>query len=177
MTGTEIQSRAARYLDFDIDDDDALEAINECLSILGDRGLIYGMLTYEVEANKWYTLSSDVTLVTRTTRLSGDSNYYDYYDYYIEGDSILFMNDGTYNIHYRRLPSALARLSDTPDIPELYHQCIVTYLKGWARQKDEDGFSEDGQRLLLQFQQDAQQVYATLSRRHGPNQWQVVRHA
>lgn len=174
MTGTQIKTRVEKYIDDTIEDSDALEAINEALAILGDQGLIYATISFEATAGTWYNLPANCTLVVNVTKLNGNM-YYPYSDYFLEGNNILFSDTGSYILHYRKIPTPLTTLSETPDVHESFQQCIVTYLKSWFKLRDDDE-SSDGLRLAQQFERDIQRVFNTLVRNRKPNQAMVIRH-
>lgn len=176
MTGEQIRERVERYVDDSTDDLDALAAINEALAILGDQGLIYETLGFIADAGVWYNLPIDCTYVSHVTRSIGANTFSSYINYQIEGNSILFSDDGSYIIHYRRNPASLTSLAQSPDVHQSFHQCIVTYCKSWFKLKDDDE-SQDGLRLAQQWERDIQRVYNALNRKRSPKQVQVIRHA
>ena len=61
MTGKEIKDYAESYLDEQIDDVDALRAINRALNLLGDTALVNDTQEYDnVAANVWLDLPADL---------------------------------------------------------------------------------------------------------------------
>lgn len=174
MTGLEIKAAVDLYLDDTTDSTDALTAINEAISIIGDMALIFDTHSAtSYEANVWYNLPESCTYVDEININDGKNTIYT--GYRIKGNQILFSNAGNYIIHYRRQPNVLTSLSNTPEIHVVYHSALVTYLKAWARLKDDEE-NIDGQRLITQWEKDIQRAFNTLRRKRGNEQVLVVRH-
>lgn len=176
MTGQEIKERVEKYIDDEIETSLALEAINEAIDLIGDKSLIFETVAYSADANTWYLLPVDATMVTTVTKSESNNLFSPYDGYKLEGKNILFLDEGTFNIHYRRLPFGIAKLSDTPEIHKAFHQCLVTYLKAWIKLQEDDE-SLPGSVLMQQFDRDVQLISNNLKRSKNPVQWQVVRHA
>jgi hypothetical protein len=188
MTGEEIQTAAELYMDDTIDDEDALEAINEALAKMGDMALVDDSKEFaDAEADTEYTFEEpplagsttvDKTWVTNVTsvRDSSGDEYYDYQLYMGDGVSIVFADDDTYTVRYRRMPAALADLTETPEIHTAFHRSLVTYLEAWAKLKEFEGDDNDGAYLRQRFDEEVARTYSMLRRRRTPKQVQVIRH-
>lgn len=173
MTAQEIKAAAENYIDEAIDDDEAVTAINAAMSKIGDIALVYDSIQGPeggAEANVWYDLPDNVTHIVEVLDAEGNS----YSDYKVRDNMILFSNSGTYTISYRRLPNSITGILEIPEIHPAYHQCLVTYLIGWWKLKDDDE-SPDGLRHMQQFEADVMRVFNALRRRRGPKTITVVR--
>jgi hypothetical protein len=173
MTGLEIKSAVDLYMDDSMNTTDALTAINEAISFIGDMALIFDKVSSFYEANKWYDLPSACTYIDEVNINDGYNTIYT--GYRIKGNQILFGTAGNYIVHYRRQPNALTSLSNTPEVHVAYHSALVTYAKAWGRLKDDDE-SIEGQRLMAQWEKDIQRVFNILRRKRGNEQVLVVRH-
>lgn len=174
MTGKEIKDYAESYLDEQIDDVDALRAINRALNLLGDTALVNDTQEYDnVAANVWLDLPADLINVVFVEE--GASTKFT--DYEVLNLKIRFKKSGSYKVYYRRLPRPIDSIFDTPEIHPAYHQCLVTYLSGWWRIKDDDE-SPDGLKNEQKFVEDSIRVFNQLRRnKRGPSTIEVFRHA
>ena len=104
MTGKEIKDYAESYLDEQIDDVDALRAINRALNLLGDTALVNDTQEYDnVAANVWQDLPADLINVVFVEE--GASTKFT--DYEVLNLKIRFKKSGSYKVYYRRLPHRL----------------------------------------------------------------------
>jgi hypothetical protein len=174
MTGTEIKTRAEAYIGETIDDVNALKALNEAIDEIGDLGQVYEQATSALPftAGAWYNLPARMTSLVEVTDEEGKL----YHGWRTRDNLIHFNEDGIYTIHYRKLPDHMTTITDTPKLHPAYHNCLVTYLKGWTKLQDDDE-SPDGLRLMSKFEQDVLRTYNALRRRRGPKQIKVIRHA
>lgn len=171
MFAIEIKELAELYIPgLEIDDGEAVSVINEALSILGDLGLVYGKITVEAEKGKWFYLPEDATVVSVVTK-ADDAPYM---HWKIRGRAIMFEDSGTYVIHARRIPPPIQNILDEPEIHPMYQQCIVTYLRGFFKVRDDDS-SEDGHRLLGKFEEEALRAFNALRRQQYPKEVKVIR--
>lgn len=174
MTGIEIKARAEAYIGETIDDVDVLKALNEAIDEIGDLGQVYEQATSVLPfvAGTWYNLPARLTSLVEVTDETGQP----YHGWRTRDNLICFDESGIYTIHYRRLPDHMATLTESPKLHPTYHNCLVTYLKGWAKLQDDDE-NPDGLRLMAKFEQDVLRQYNALRRRRGPKQVKVIRHA
>lgn len=175
MTAQEIKAAAENYIDETIDDAEAVTAINAALDKIGDVALVYDTITGPeggAVAGQWYPLLDGVTYVVEVL----DADGYRYEGYRVRDSLIWFADAGTYTVHYRRLPNHISGILDTPEVHQAYHQCLVTYLIGWWKLKDDDE-SPDGLRHMQQFEAEVTRVFNTLRRRRGPASITVYRDA
>lgn len=173
MTGIQIKQAAENYCDEAIEDDEALTAINRALIIIGDRAHRYDSIRITADQpGAWLALPGELTSVREV--VDADGQPYD--GYRVRGNAISFADAGIYTVYYRRLPSRMSGIQETPDIPTVYHEALVTYVAAWWKLKDDDE-SPDGLRLMQEFQQQIMRADITLSRSRGPKQWTVIRHA
>jgi len=174
MTGLQIKAAVELYIDDTLESTNVLTAINEAISIIGDMALVFDKVESDYKANMWYPLPAGCTYVDEVNICDGTNSVYT--GYRIKGNEILFGSSNRYIINYRRQPRGIASLNDTPEIHEAYHQPIVTYVKGWVRLVDDED-SNDGLRLMAQWEKDIQRVYNMLKRKRSPKQVMVMRHA
>jgi hypothetical protein len=171
VTAQEIKAAAENYIDEAIDDDEAVTAINAALSKIGDIALIYDTVVItDAVGRTWLALPQTTTYVVEV--VDADGNVYD--GWRVRDNRIWFADPGTYTVHYRRLPNPISGILDTPEVHQAYHQCLVTYLIGWWKLKDDDE-SPDGLRNMQQFEADVMRVFNTLRRKRGPMTVTVVR--
>lgn len=171
-SGFHFKARAERYSDEEfLTDEDALIAVNEAISKLGDLALIYDKTYVAAEKAGWYNLPVDCIHV-----VSVDSAYgVDYPHYRVRGGLIEFKNTGQYRVNYRRMPKHLASLNDIPETHPAYDDCLVTYMRYWLKMQDDED-SVDADRLYQKFQADVSATYHMLSRgKKGPLTVKVVR--
>jgi len=171
MTGLEIKRAAENYVDEAIDDLEAVDAINAALSKIGDIAIIYDTVSITDDVGKqWMDLPATTTYVVEVLDSQGEP-----YDAWRIRDSMIQLKDpGTYTIHYRRLPEPIGGILDTPEVHPAYHNCLVTYVIGWWKLKDDDE-SPDGLRHMQQFDAEVMRVFNTLRRRQGPSEIVVIR--
>lgn len=175
MTGYDIKMQAEAYIDDSIDDLHAVAAINRAMGLLGDMLLIYDdaqMVVADGEERTWKALPADATNVREVT-LSNGTNYTGWRQ---RDGLIWFDKPGTYHVYYRRMPRPLTNIHDETEIHPAWHQVFVTYLIGWWKLRDDDE-NPDGIRHMQQFETDALRVFNMLSRRRGPGNIRVIRHA
>lgn len=171
MTGAEIKRLAGLYIPgIEIEDSEAVAVINEALSILGDLGLVYGQITVEAEAGDWLYLPEDATIVSVVLERDNSA----YVNWKIRGNRIMFEDSGEFTINARRVPPLLTEILDEPDIHPMYQRCIVNYLRGFFKVKDDDT-SQDGHRMLAKFEEDAMRTFNILRRQHSPGTIKVIR--
>ncbi len=173
MTAQEIKAAAENYIDEAIDDDEAVAAINQALAKIGDVALVYDTVSITDSVGRtWLALPDATTYVVEV--LDADGNVY--YGWRVRDNRIWFADAGAYTVHYRRLPNPISGILDTPEVHPAYHQCLVTYLIGWWKLKDDDE-SPDGLRNMQQFEAEVTRVFNTLRRRRGPATITVYRDA
>ena len=173
MRGIDIKQAAENYVDEAIDDDEALTAINRALVLIGDRAHRYESVVLSVDqAGAWLSLPGELTSVREVVDAEGRP----YEGYRVRGNRISFADTGRYTVHYRRLPTRMAGILETPDIHPAYHEALVTYVAAWWKLKDDDE-SPDGLRLMQEFEKQILRADIALSRDRGPKQWRVIRHA
>lgn len=170
MTGEEILQGAQRFVDEMIDEGDAVGAINEGISKLGDMALIYAQTEIAAAADTWYALPANLVKVAQVT----DSDGYAYIDYSIIDGMISFVYEDSYTIHYRRPAVRLTKLDESPELHELFHPCLVDYLIGWWKLKEDDQ-SADGLRRMQEYRDNATRAYQMLLRNRAPSRVTVVR--
>jgi hypothetical protein len=173
MTGAQMHNNAAAYVGAAIDESDALVAINEAIDKLGDMGLVHGSANIVAgSATAWYPLPDDLTSLVSVDDGDGE----DYRSFAQNGSHIRFAEPDTYTIYYRKHPTGVESLADTPCVHVSYHDVICTYLKAWAKMREDDK-SQEGSRLMAQFERDAAKVFGILRRRRGPGVIRVERAA
>lgn len=160
MTVEELLRSAALYADDDIEQVDALTAVNEALIKIGDMAFVHDETTLAgVAPGVWHPLPSDLTSVVSVKDVRGR----DYPRFKVMGAMISFGNPGDYKIRYRRMPKRVTEMSDTPEVPAVFFAALATYLKSWFKLK-EDEDSEDGMRLRQEFSIDVQRAYNVMLR-------------
>ncbi len=170
MTGEEIRQAAQAYVDEMIEDEDALAAINEGISKLGDMALIYAETEIVATGGTWYTLPANLVRIAQVL----DSDGYTYIHYSVIDGRISFVYDDTYTIRYRRPPVRLTNLDQSPELHELFHPCLVDYLVGWWKLKEDDQ-NPDGLRKMQEYREGASRAYQMLLRNRAPGRVIVVR--
>jgi hypothetical protein len=179
MTGNEIHNAAAAYINGGIDENDALIAINEAMTKLGDMALVYDQATGDdlggdgFDAGEWYDLPANLTNIVEVL----DSKNKQYSAWTSYGNTIRFADTGTYTIVYRRMPIPLAALTADPEIHVAFHPALVTYVKAWHKLREDDK-NADGQQLKQEFYAEAERVFKLMrrgERRH--RQWKIERAA
>jgi hypothetical protein len=159
MTGTEICAAAAAYIDDEIDDTDALIAINEAMDRLGDMALVYDSASVTLPACAWTALENEFASIVELT----DSDGIKYNNYRVIGNEIKTSKADTFTVRYRRMPHRLTALAETPELHTAFHPVLVIYLKSWARLKL-DSQDEDGLALKQEFFAEAKRVSETVLR-------------
>ncbi len=163
MTLQEMITAAAAYIDDDIEEEDALIAVNEAQAKLGDMAFVQDQITLPHDASEvraWHELPPSLTRIVRVTQARDGKPYSAYQK---SGQMIRFNSPGQYTITYRRMPKPITRLDEEPEVPQVFHGALVTYLRAWVRLK-EDEDSQDGLRLIQEFYVDADRAYRTLLR-------------
>ena len=171
MTGQEIRHAAEVFIGRSIESDMALIGINEAMSKIADMGFVYGTITLEHHVlDDIHYLPADLTNILTVHDEHGKTAPY----WRQVGDGITFDRLGTYTIQARRIPVPIESLDETPDMNQLYHRLLVSYLRMFVLAAK----SEPPQLLNDEwFLQEAARINTTLMRKRQPRQVQVIRHA
>ena len=170
MTVGQIKSQAEAYIGETIAESDAIAAVNEALRVLGDAAEVYAQTTVTTtQANQWVTLPGTATSVVRVEDAQGNA-----VSVQRMGNQIRIAEPGTYTVMYRRMPNPVTALTDTPEVHEMLHQPIVSYVIGWWKLK-EDEENPDGKAHLQQFAADARAAVMALRRKRWPKTVRVIR--
>ena len=172
MTGREIRNAAEVYVGESIENDMALIAINEALTVIGDMGLIYGTVTIQAESGQEYYMPADFTNI----RTVYDSDNQPYSGWSQLGDAIRFEDAGEYKVYSRRTPSRLTSIDEIPDVSDSYHNSIVRFLRLFAIQAGSDEI-RDKRHRFDSFEEDVSKIHSGLNRVRQPRQVKVIRHA
>lgn len=166
---------AATYNDEPIDVSLAVPAVNRCLGMLGDMGLIIQDVIIEaLEPNTYYPTAENATAIKRV--LNSQKQIYLYWQS-DDPRSIMFRDPDTYSVRIRRLAVKLAGVDEPVDIHPAFEQVIVSFLIGFAKLEDDDT-NPDGQKNLEQtFKEGAAKVYSELmaGTKHHSSAFKVIR--
>lgn len=171
MTGEKLRTEAIRYNGFNITEDDAIAYLNESLRRLGDMGLVYGQIDVSAQAGVGYALPPDLLHVVRV-ETQGSRLPYD--GFRMVADEILFNRNGDFTIYARRMPSPMEFIDEEPDVPVLFHNALLLFLRGMTKLQD-DETSQDGHMLVQQFEEEAAKAFRSLQRKSSPRQVRVIR--
>jgi len=173
MLGTEIQTKAERYIDADISDNSILDGIEEFLNWLGNKGYVEGTILLDVEEDTFYTLPYNIIRITKIEDPEEDEFYY---NYIVDGDKIRFGDEGTYRIFAKKHPS-ISALADSLGLHLMLEGATLKYVKGYCKLEIDDT-SQDGARLVTEAKEDATRAYQILKRNQKePSTVKVIRHA
>jgi len=172
MNGDQIRNAATQYVGVKCSNDTAIVIINEALALISDQSLISATIEVEAKAETWYKLPNDATSIQHITTPEG--NYYK--NYKLQGQQIMFLDEGKYELTLRRQPEPIETLAVVPEIHPLFHQSLVTYFKAYLKLQVNDE-SNDGLRLMGQFEEQVSRAFNILRRNQQPIAWQVIRHA
>lgn len=175
MTALEIKRAAEAYVDEIIDDDQAITAINRALAEIGDQADLYSHLDVNLQTpGEEVDLPSEAISVYMVESLDRYGEPYE--DYRQIGHTLFFRDPGRFRIHYRRMPSRLPAnaINARPDIPDIFHEALVTYVAAWWKLQDDDE-SPDGLRLMDEFKQQVLRISSVLRRRRVPRTVPVYR--
>lgn len=158
MTGAEILLMANLHTEGDtISNAEGLMYINEWLlmDLGGDAGIVDSANVALQRANDWVNLPVD--FIEETEILKGNEPYWGSYyglnyggDYDIRNGQIRFPEEGEYTIFYIRRPAPITKLSDTPEINAVFHQCGAIYVAMRYKTYDDEN-SNDAQRLRAEY--------------------------
>lgn len=177
MTGVDVQSYVESRLGTDVEPDQIIEAVNECLGFLGDDSLVYDTIEItDCDPSTSYSLPEDFTFVEKV--LMEDNVQWLGWAY--RTGEIRFSEEAEgedFTIVARRIPEEIDDISDTiPDIHRLYHLSIKLYAYAWI-QETENPAEEIADKFYQKSMEMAQKAAQTLLRTKEPAEVTVIRHA
>jgi hypothetical protein len=170
VTGTEVIQAVKDYTGITLDNATALRVINEALTKVSDRGMVYGFIEIAATAMTWYEMPNDATFLWSVE----DSDGYLYVNYQAAGLRIRFKDSDTYGLTSRRQPIAMENLASPLGLHPIFEDCVVTYCRAFAKLSENDE-SMDGLRLMQEFKQDVILGFNTMRRNTSPSRWTVSR--
>jgi len=162
MEGTYFKERVEDYLNTTLEEQEVVDAINDCLFAIGDRALNYSEITILVDdsnVGKWIKPEESVTAIIRAF----DDNGRETNKWSTRATEFKFDEEGTYKVEVRLMPEPISSISDEVDIHPLFNHAILCYLKGYFKLRDDDS-SIDGQRLMQEWQTWLEWAYQTLKK-------------
>lgn len=178
MTGTEIRKDALRYAAMDgynLTDPTTIDYINAAVEIvvinydeLGKKVTQEYNIT-DTTVSTWIDLPTDFLVEKRTYYTDDKSRLIDAASepnsYLIENGQIRFDFAGDYTMEYVRVPDAITSITNTPNIPSIYHRGLSYYVA--SRAKGEVFGDEEGEKneLMAKFMSYIQDAYARLNTR------------
>ncbi len=153
MTGHEIRKMAESLIGTAITDTQAVSAINEAMTRIGDLGLIYGEIPVpNAVPGQWYHLPEDALHVRSVVDENNNQ-----VDWSLLGNSIQFHTGGNLTINARKLAKKYKNVQEEPDIHPAFHGLLVNYLRAIAiKQLDLNMFEEETRRISLMLRRARQ---------------------
>jgi len=174
LTGAEVQNYVQQRLESQATEEDVVEAINECLREIGDRGCLYGTIDVEaIDTESWFSMPENYTFVEQVI-YHGDRDYItDSYRW--RSGEISFRDVGEYTIVARKLPDEIESIDeDLDDLHRIYHNGVKYYALAWFLEK-EDIMDQGAARMYERFEEAVEQGKRTLLRSKSPTTWEVHR--
>ncbi len=173
FSGSDVLDIAQIYLRLDVADAEAVKVLNLGSNQLGNLGVVYGeaVIDYVQGTEEWEDLPDGNLGVI----FVADSNDKLYYRWQVKNNEIRFADDDEYKVSCRRLPDDISVIGDTVDLPDIYKSCLVHYVVGFSKLKDDD-HSHDGIRMMTEFERAGVNAFNTMIKARKPTQVRVFRH-
>lgn len=172
MTGNDILKLAESMVDDSLQSTDAVLWINLCLTDLGIKARVYGDVLISVAAETWQPLPSDFLAVAE---IETDTGYRYLGDYRIRSGTIRFPVNGSYAVHYHRIPVKITTLDDEIDAHQLLEPAIACFVAAQFKLQDDDENPMYG-KLLAQYEASLDKAVAMIDsyRQDGSMKIEVV---
>jgi len=158
LTGTEILAMASTHTEGDtVDNTEGLKFINEWLLMdLGrDAGITDSEAITVVTADTWYALPAD--FIEETEILKDGQPYWGTFygvryagTFDIRNGFIRFPYSGVFTVYHIRRPAAIAALTESPEVNEVFHYPGSLYVAYRYKYYDDED-SKDAQRLRGEY--------------------------
>ncbi len=164
MTVAQITQVAELYCGRNIENDIALQAINQALMTIGDLGLVMDTEEYlNSVANRWEDLPDSTTGIVTVEELVNIADPGDpaelevrpFMKWKVRTGEILFQEDGDFQVVYRRMPAKVVSISEVPDAHPIFHRPVALYLQSFVKTMRDDN-NPDGHKLMEMFYAEIQ---------------------
>ena len=158
MKVSDIRHSAEMYCGKSIEDDMAINVVNECLDIIADLSDLNDEESIEVtDVSVWHELPENTTRIVNVTSSDGSP----YKNWQSRGNTLKFSDLDTYSVLVKRMPEHVESMSEEPDCHVMFHRLLGMYLRGYAKLATEDT-NADGQQAIQRFYEEIQRVAEVL---------------
>ena len=154
MKVSQIRHAAEMYCGKVVEDDMALDVVNEALDTIGDLSDIHDEAeVVAADTVTWYELPGGTTNIVNVVDDMGDT----YQKWQTRENTIKFGDAGTYSVLIKRMPDHVDSMSDEPECHVMFHRPISFYLRGYAKLATDDG-NQDGHQQITRFMEEITRV-------------------
>jgi hypothetical protein len=166
MDCQKISNRAGRMIDESLDDDFAIDTLNEFQDDIADTFPPVGTTTINATANTWYDLPTDCIGIYEDKDgayclKSGEQVLAFEFRNIYPVRQVMFYEDGTYTLKYDKTPTEITKITDTPDMHPYLQSLGALFLASRYKSMD-DGENQDAQRLMQEYELRKKKRFARL---------------